>query len=516
MHPLHHAASHPEKAACILAETGAVLTYGDLDRASNRGAHLLRSLGLTRGDVVAVMLDNETAVFEIAWAAQRTGVYLTSISTRLSAADTAYILADSDARLLIVSDRLAPLATQALESLPQVIGYTVSAATDGFGSWQQSSSSHPDTRITDESPGTDMLYSSGTTGRPKGVKPQLPEGALDADVPLSAMGRTLYGMNEESIYLSTSPLYHAAPLRWAMTVQRLGGTVVIMAKFDAEQALRFIQDYRITHATWVPTHFIRLLKLPEAVRSRYRHDSLRAVIHAAAPCPIPVKLAMIDWWGPIVHEYYSGTETCGITALTSQEWLERPGSVGRAVLGVARIVGEDGRELVPGQTGDVYFSDGPKFDYHKDPEKTAKAHDERGWATLGDIGYLDENGYLFLTDRRNFMIISGGVNIYPQEIENLLITHAKVEDVAVIGEPDDEMGENVIAVVQPALGVTADDSLARELHDFTRAALGGVKTPRRFDFRAELPREPTGKLFKAKIIAEYRAHAERSQVQSKH
>jgi long-chain acyl-CoA synthetase len=220
-----------------------------------------------------------------------------------------------------------------------------------------------------------------------------------------------------------------------------------MTKFDAEKALRFIQDYGITHATWVPTHFIRLLTLPDAVRARYDHGSLRAVVHAAAPCPIPVKQAMIDWWGPIVHEYYSGTETCGITALTSQEWLERPGSVGRAVLGKAHILDERGVELAPGQTGDVYFSDGSKFEYHKDPDKTAKAHDERGWATLGDIGYLDGDGYLFLTDRRNFMIISGGVNIYPQEIENLLITHPKVADVAVIGEPDEEMGENIIAVV---------------------------------------------------------------------
>ncbi|MET0365296.1 MAG: AMP-binding protein, partial [Sphingobium sp.] len=406
MHPLHHAMSHPEKAACIIAETGEVLSYGDLDRASNRGAHLLRTLGLKRGDVAAVMLDNEAAVFAIAWAAQRAGLYLTSISTRLSVADTAYILADAAAKLLIVSDRLAPLAAEALQDLPAIAGYTVSAASHGFESWEERSHVCPDTPISDESPGTDMLYSSGTTGRPKGVKPPLPEGALDASTPLAEMGRALYDMNSDTVYLSTSPLYHAAPLRWAMTVQRLGGTVVVMAKFDAEQALRFIEDYRITHATWVPTHFIRLLKLPEEVRARYDHASLQAVIHAAAPCPGPVKQAMIDWWGPIVHEYYSGTETCGITALTSEEWLRKPGSVGRSVLGVARILGEDGRELGPGETGDVYFADGPRFEYHNDPEKTARAHNDRGWATLGDIGHLDEDGYLFLTDRRNFMIIS--------------------------------------------------------------------------------------------------------------
>ncbi|HEX7852232.1 MAG TPA: acyl-CoA synthetase [Sphingobium sp.] len=510
MHPLHHAASHPEKAACIIAETGEALSYGDLDRASNRGAHLLRALGLKRGDVVAIMLENEAAVFEIAWAAQRTGLYLTSISTRLSAADTAYIVADSEAQLLIVSDRLAPLAAEALHSLPQIRGYTVTSAKGDFQGWKESCNAYPDTRIPDESPGADMLYSSGTTGRPKGVKPPLLEGPLDASIPLLEMGRALYGMDENTIYLSTSPLYHAAPLRWAMTVQRLGGTVMVMTKFDAEQALRFIEQYRITHATWVPTHFIRLLKLPDKVRARHDHGSLKAVIHAAAPCPVPVKQAMIDWWGAIVHEYYSGTETCGITALNSEEWLRKPGSVGRSVLGIVRILDEDGQELGPGETGDVYFADGPAFEYHNDPEKTAKAHNDRGWATLGDIGHLDEDGYLFLTDRRNFMIISGGVNIYPQEIENLLITHPKVTDVAVVGEPDEEMGENVIAVIQSAPGIVSDERLAQELSNFTRAALGGLKTPRRFDFREELPREATGKLLKAKLISEYRAQAQKS------
>jgi long-chain acyl-CoA synthetase len=504
MHPLHHAASHSEKAACIIAETGAILTYGELDRASNRGAHLLRALGLQRGDVVAVMLDNEAAVFEIGWAAQRTGVYLTSISTRLGAADIAYILGDSEAGLLIVSDRLAGLAEEALETSPGLKGYAVHTTTGDLPSWRESCQRYPETRISDESPGTDMLYSSGTTGRPKGVKPPLPDGPLDASIALLEMGRALYGMSADTVYLSTSPLYHAAPLRWAMTVQRLGGVVVVMTKFDAEAALRFIEDYRITHATWVPTHFIRLLKLPDAIRARYDHGSLKAVIHAAAPCPVPVKQAMIAWWGPIVHEYYSGTETCGITALDSDEWLAKPGSVGRAVLGVVRIVGEDGRELPTGETGDVYFADGPKFEYHNDPAKTARAYNDRGWATLGDIGHLDADGYLFLTDRRDFMIISGGVNIYPQEIENLLITHPLVADIAVIGEPDEEMGERVVAVVQPATNVADTAALAAELADFARTALGGVKSPKRFDFRGELPREATGKLLKSRLIAEYR------------
>jgi acyl-CoA synthetase (AMP-forming)/AMP-acid ligase II len=352
-----------------------------------------------------------------------------------------------------------------------------------------------------------MLYSSGTTGRPKGVKFPLPEGGIDHRTPLMTMGATLYGMGPDMAYLSTSPLYHAAPLRWAMTVHRLGGTVIVMERFDAEAALALIERYRITHATFVPTHFIRMLKLPAEVRERYDTRSLRAVVHAAAPCPVPVKRAMIEWWGPIVHEYYSGTESCGITAIGPEEWLEKPGSVGRAVLGALRITDDEGHLLAVGEEGNVCFADGPRFEYHNDPEKTARAYDRNGWATLGDIGRIDEEGYLFLTDRKSFMIISGGVNIYPQEIENCLATHPKVADVAVIGVPDEEMGECVVAVVQPAPGIVPDDALREELRGFVRAALGGVKTPRRFDFRAELPREPTGKLMKRKLVDEYRARA---------
>jgi long-chain acyl-CoA synthetase len=505
MHPMHHALEHPDKPACIMAETGEMLSYRTLDAASNRSAHLLRKLGLQRGDVIAVMLDNELAIFPIAWAAQRAGLYLTSISTKLSAEDVGYILGDSAARLLIVSDRLAPLAHQAMPSTAGPTVYSVHGKTNAFPGWVAACADCPSTPIADESAGADMLYSSGTTGRPKGVKPPLPDGPIDAEIPLMTMGRTFYAMDADMVYLSTSPLYHAAPLRWAMTVQRFGGTVVIMDRFDAEPALAHIERYRITHATWVPTHFIRLLKLPEEIRARYDSRSLVAVVHAAAPCPVPVKQAMIDWWGPIVHEYYSGTETCGITALSSQEWLERQGSVGRAILGTVKILDAEGHELPPGETGDVYFADGPRFEYHNDPEKTAMAYNDRGWATLGDIGHLDAQGYLYLTDRKNFMIISGGVNIYPQEIENCLITHPKIADVAVLGEPNDDLGEMVIAVVQPSPGQVGDEKLAKELADYARKALGGLKTPRRFDFRDTLPREPTGKLLKGKLLAEYRS-----------
>jgi long-chain acyl-CoA synthetase len=507
MHPRHFAAKGAQRPALVMAATGETVTYGELEAAANRGAHLLRNIGCVRGDVVALLMDNETAIFDVAWAAQRTGLYLTSVSTKMTAADIGYILRDSGARVLVASDTLANLATAALAHAPGVMGYGVEQFDGALPGWRPAAAPYPATPVRDESAGTDMLYSSGTTGRPKGVKPPLPDGPLDETTALETMGTALYGMSDRTVYLSTSPLYHAAPLRWAMTIHRLGGTVVIMERFDAEAALRLIEAYRITHATWVPTHFVRLLKLPDVVRHRYDHGSLQAVVHAAAPCPVPIKQAMIDWWGPIVHEYYSGTECCGITALSSPEWLERPGSVGKAVLGTVKVLDPEGAELPAGETGDIYFADGPSFVYHNDPEKTAGALNDRGWATLGDMGHVDADGYLFLTDRRSFMIISGGVNIYPQEIENCLVTHPDVADAAVIGVPDEEMGERVLAIVQPLAGLTAGPALAEALGKYVRAALGGVKTPKGFEFRAELPREPTGKLMKRKLMDEFRASA---------
>lgn len=504
LHPRHHALVNASKPACICPATSEVLTYGELDAAANQGAHLLRFLGVERGDVIAAILDNETSAFVLGWAAERAGVYLTSVSTRLSIADAVFIVQDAGAKLLVVSDGLKPFAQEMMKFLPDLRVFTSNGDGTDLPAWRASLLSFPAVAIEDECPGTDMLYSSGTTGRPKGVKPPLPTGMLGAETPLTILGRERYGMGEDMVYLSTSPLYHAAPLRWAMTVQRFGGTVILMQKFDAEAALEHVERYRVTHSTWVPTHFVRLLKLPEAVRARYDTSSQRAAIHSGAPCPVPVKRAMIDWWGPVLEEYYSGTETCGITALSTSEWLERPGSVGRPVLGKVHILDDEGNDVPAGVAGDVWFSDGPKFEYHNDPVKTAKAYNNRGWATLGDIGYVDEDGFLYLRDRRNFMIISGGVNIYPQEIENHLITHPKVADVAVVGAPDDEMGEIVVAVIQKAPGIEDEAGLAAELRDFARAGLGGVKTPKRFEFRDDLPREPTGKLMKAKLVEEFR------------
>lgn len=503
MHPAEHAVRSPKKPAIIMAASGETVTFAQLNELANTSAWQLRSLGMQRGDVVATLFSNSPEVFIFGWAAQRSGLYQTAISNKLSARDVAYILRDSGAKLLVVSPAFADLAKAALTEAPDVLAYLWTGSDDILADWSAATAEQPSSPIPDESAGSDLLYSSGTTGRPKGVMPTLPTGPIGAETPLTRMGSNLYGMNGDATYLSTSPLYHAAPLRWAMAVQQLGGTVIVMERFDAEESLQLIRKYRVTHATFVPTHFVRMLKLPEEVRSRYDLSSLKAVVHAAAPCPVPVKRAMIEWIGPIVHEYYSGTESCGITALSSAEWLERPGSVGRAVLGNVHIVDDAGVELPTGRTGNVFFSDGPQFSYLNDPVKTAEAHDSRGWATLGDIGHVDEDGYLFLSDRKSFMIISGGVNVYPQEIENLLVTHPAVADVAVIGVPCDEMGETVLAVVQPAPDVVVDDALAEELRAFARRELGGVKTPKRVVFQAELPREPTGKLFKRLLRDQY-------------
>lgn len=504
MHPSVHAIETPSKAAVILAESGEILDYETLNANSNRISHALRSLGLRRGDVIATLFDNGFEVFEIGLAAQRSGLYLTSISNKLSPADVGYIVGDCGAKLLISSWAFYDLAEEALRFCDGVRHLGWSQQHGDAMSLKVMSTRFPAAAIDGESPGTDMLYSSGTTGKPKGVKFPLPEGGIEHMTPLMSMGVGLYAMDSDTMYLSTSPLYHAAPLRWAMTVLRLGGTVLVMERFDAEKALELIQRFAVTHGTFVPTHFVRLLKLPQDIKDKYDHTSLKSVVHAAAPCPVPVKQAMLDWWGPIIHEYYSGTEQCGITALSAEEWLRKPGSVGRAILGTIKIIDDEGNEKPFGQEGNVFFADGPAFQYHNDPEKTALAHNESGWATLGDIGHVDEEGYLFLTDRKSFMIISGGVNIYPQEIENCLVTHPKVADAAVIGVPDEEMGERVMAIVQPASGIEASAELGEELSRYVRLALGGVKTPRNFEFRSDLPREPTGKLMKRKLIDEYK------------
>ena len=503
-HPMAHARSHPEKPAYIMAATGETVTYGELDDRANRGARLIRSLGLTRGQGMAVMMDNSARYLEIMWAAERTGVYCTCISNKLNADEAEYIIRDADCRLLIASKGVAPVADALRARLDDVDLMMCDGVIDGYRSYEDARDAQPADPLDDPQSGGIMLYSSGTTGRPKGVKHPLSDEPFGANVsPLVMLGQGLYGFTPDMVYLSPAPLYHAAPLRWCMAVQQIGGTVVVMDRFEPEDALRQIEKYKVTHAQWVPTHFIRMLKLPEDVRTRYDLSSLKAAWHAAAPCPIPVKQAMIDWWGPIVGEYYAGTEGNGFCAISSAEWLEHKGSVGRNLISQTKIVADDGSVLPPGEEGQIFFAEGPPFEYHNDADKTEEATNDHGWTTLGDVGWMDADGYLYLTDRKSFMIISGGVNIYPQEIENLLITHPAVADVAVIGAPHEEMGEQVLAIIRPADLSRDHGELSAEIDAFARDHLSHVKTPRRYDFRDELPRAETGKLYKRLLRNEY-------------
>ncbi|MCC6763619.1 MAG: AMP-binding protein [Deltaproteobacteria bacterium] len=514
MHPGTHAAIDPNRPAYVMAPAGATgetVTYGALDAASNRFAHALRRFGLAFRDGIAVCMENSARYYEAVWGAQRSGLYYTAVSTRLTPGELEYLLNDCGAKVFVTSKALAPLAEAVRDRIPNVTRKLMTDGTiPGYASFEATIAAEPATPVADEREGTDLLYSSGTTGRPKGVKFPLRGDPLGTPNALLALVTGLYAMGPETRYLSPAPLYHAAPLRFNLAVQRLGGTSVIMEHFDAEEFLRLIERHRITHTQVVPTMFVRLLKLPEEVRRRYDVSSLTHAIHAAAPCPIPVKEQMIAWWGPIIHEYYGGTEGNGLCALNSTEWLAHKGSVGRPLLGTIRILDDDGAELPPGEAGSIYFAGGNSFEYLHDEEKTRASRRPDGASTLGDIGYVDADGYLYLTDRKANMIISGGVNIYPQEAENLLVTHPKVQDVAVFGVPNEDFGEEVKAVVQPVDMAGAGPALAEELMAFCRQHLSHVKCPRSIDFEAELPRHPTGKLYKRLLKDRYwQGHASR-------
>ncbi len=504
MHPSIHARQTPDKCAYRMAGSGLTVSYRELDEGSNRLAHFFRSVGVGIGDRIALMLENHPRYFEICWAAQRAGIVYTAISSRLTAGEAAYIVDDCGAKVFITSMALAGQAAELRGRTPKVqTRLMLDGTIDGYQAYEVTVAGCPAERIADESAGGDMLYSSGTTGRPKGVfvPPESTDIAFVNSLLKVCIGP--FQMGPDTVYLSPGPLYHAAPLRFAMAVMRLGGTVVVMEHFDAAEFLRLVAQYRITHTQVVPTMFVRMLKLPDAQRLAHDLSSLRIAIHAAAPCPVPVKQQMIDWWGPIVWEYYAGTEGMGMTLVGSADWLTHPGTVGRAVVGVLHICDDDGNELPPGENGGVYFSDGKVFEYHNDPDKTAAGRNAKGWTTLGDIGTMDAEGFLYLTDRKAHMIISGGVNIYPQEAENLLVTHPKVLDVAVFGVPNEEFGEEVKAVVQPRDMAHAGMALEQELIAFCREQLSAIKCPRSIDFQAELPRHPTGKLYKRLLRDRY-------------
>ncbi len=510
MYPGAYARTNPNKPAVIMAESGETVTFGELESRSVKLARYFTAIGLRRGDHIALLTDNNCKVFEIYWAAMRSGLYLTAVNRHLTADEITYIVNDCGAKVLLVSAALGGLAIEVAERTPAVneriaFGGNIARHTDLDAATAQ----FPETPLEDQPRGADMLYSSGTTGRPKGIKPELPNRQVhERGDMLIEMNDRVWGIGEETVCLSPAPLYHAAPLRTAASIQAIGGTVVVMAKFDAERALDYIDRYRVTFAQWVPTMFVRLLKLPVETRAKYDVSSLKVAVHAAAPCPIDVKRAMIEWWGPILSEFYSSTEFNGMTIVNSAEWLKHPGTVGRPVVGVIHICDANGVEVNSGTVGAVYFErDSLPFEYHNDREKTASAQHPKNptWTTTGDLGYVNDDGYLFLTDRASFMIISGGVNIYPQEIENVLTMHPSVLDCAVIGVPDQEMGESVLAVIHAAKSVMAGPDLAQEITDFLKERLARYKIPRRIEFSEDLPRTPTGKLVKGKLKEKYTA-----------
>jgi len=488
----------PDKPALICRDD--VLSYAELEARSNRLAHLLRAWGLREGDGIAVVLGNEIRFAEVYWAAMRTGLYFTPINTHLAPAEMQYIADNCDAKVLVVSQTFRDLVTQFASQLPHVTHRLILDGTlEGFTSYAQAVSALPTTPVPDEREGATMLYSSGTTGRPKGVRRGLPNRHPAAAGPEILGAATRFGFTPDDRYLCVGPLYHAAPLGFSFAMHRIGATVVLMPRFEAESALAHIDRHRVTTSQWVPTHFVRMLQLPVEVRQRYALTSHRLAIHAAAPCPVDIKRQMIAWWGPIIVEYYAATEGGG-TMVDTAAWLQRPGTVGRHwTHGKVWILDEAGHELPPGQPGLIYFEAPPggreRFHYYKDTAKTASAYHDSLF-TIGDIGYLAAEGYLFLTDRQSHMIISGGVNIYPAEVESTLILHPAVRDVAVIGVPDVDMGEQVKAVVELREGYDASLDLAQELIAFARDRIAHYKCPRSVDFIAQLPRSAAGKLLK--------------------
>lgn len=495
----------PDKPAIVMHPSGTVVTFGELEARANRLAHHFRQAGLVEGDAVAILLENNEHMHAVMWAARRSGLYYVPINTHLTAAEAAYIIGNSNAKAIVGSvalvGTLAELGEHLIDGLPDLL-LIADGDLDGWQRYPEAVAGHPDTPIADEIEGDLLQYSSGTTGRPKGIKRELPH-VPPSESPGLMAALIGFWMHPEAVYLSPAPLYHTAPSVWSMQVQAAGITTVVLEKFDAEGTLDAIQRYRVTHGQFVPVMFTRMLKLPQSVRESYDVSSLERVMHAAAPCPVEIKKQMIDWWGPIVDEYYASSEAHGSTLITAEEWLTHPGSVGRSMAGPVHILDENGEELPPGQPGEIFFEGGFDFEYLNDPDKTASSRDSRGWKTVGDIGYVDEEGYLYLTDRRHHMIISGGVNIYPQEAENMLVTHPKVMDAAVFGVPDEEMGQRVKGVVQTVDEADATDAFAVELLGWLRDRLAHYKCPRSISFEAQLPRTDTGKLYKQELVKKY-------------
>ena len=492
-----------ERSPALIAETGDTISYGELYARSQRVAALLYEAGLRRGDGIALILPNRPEFLEITWGCQLSGLYYSAVNTHFTADEVLYVIADSDARAVFIDSSMTRLGERILDAAPDVeVHVAVGGSQPRWHSYEDLIADAP--VAPPHSDGSEMLYSSGTTGRPKAVRRPLPtdgNGSWAQNVLEQALSQR-YAMTSSSVYLSPAPLYHAAGVNYTMAVHRVGAASILMRRFDAESVLRLIAEHRVTHAQFVPTMFVRMLKLPVRTRNSYDVSSLQCVIHAAAPCPVDVKHQMMEWFGPIVHEYYGGTEGFAGCTIGPEEWLAHPGSVGKPFSPV-HVLSEDGVDLAVGESGELFFDGGPTFEYFKDPVKTASVSNAHGWRSLGDMGYVDEDGYLYLTDRSSFMVVSGGVNIYPQEAENLLVMHPKLVDAAVFGVPNDEFGEEVKAVVQPVEGIEVGPALEAELVEYCRAHLATYKCPRSVEFERVLPRDPNGKLYKRRIRERY-------------
>ena len=508
MHPRLHANTQGSATALVFTPDAKGISYAALDAEANRYAHALRTIGARSGDTIALVCNNRPEYLFLYWAAQRTGLMLVPVPAGLLEREIAYILNDSGASFAIFSDALSDTAQKfvgiedEVASLRQIVSL---GKTDGLDDLAALAATMPDTPIADEAPGGRMIYSSGTTGRPKGIAFPPRDGPVIQPNPAALLFASRYAFGPESIYLSPAPLYHAAPLGMTSAIQSLGGTVVLMPGFEPEGFLAAIERWKVTDVQVVPTMFARLLELPDEVRARFDLSSLRHVIHAAAPCPVHVKRQMLDWLGPVIWEYYAGSEGIGQCEIGPEEWLEHPGSVGRPIIGELHICDDEGRELPAGEVGTIYFGGARELVYHNDDEKTQAARNplHREWATMGDAGYVDEDGYLYLADRRDFMIISGGVNIYPQEVEDLLLTHPAVRDVAVFGVPNATFGEEVKAVVEPVEPIDDEAAMQEQLIEWCRTRLSHIKCPRSVDFSRKIPRSETGKLLKKQLRAAY-------------
>ncbi len=502
------ARQHPDRPAIVMAGSGTIITYAELEDRANRAAHLLQDeYGLQPGDHYSILMENNDFYVELCSAGERTGLYYTCINSYLTADEVAYILDNSDSQILFTSRAKLDVALAASAQCPRIRTVVVVDGDDlppSVVDYADAVAHQPSTPVGHERLGTPMLYSSGTTGRPKGIIRPLPDEPPSVGLPLFAFLDNLWKNREDMVFLAPAPLYHSAPQASVGLTIRKGGTVVIMERFDPLEYLRLVEEHCVTHSQLVPTMLVRMLKLDREEREAFDLSTLEVAIHAAAPCPVQTKIDMIEWWGPIIEEFYGATEGIGFTACDTEQWLAHPGTVGEVLLGKLHVLDDDMNELGAGEIGTLWFETATPFSYHNDPEKTREVTSTDGqMTTVNAVGYVNDDGFVFLTDRKTFMIISGGVNIYPQETEDILITHPWVADAAVFGVPNADLGEEVKAVVQLMPGVEESEATIAKLRSHCAEKLSRQKVPRSFDFEAELPRLPTGKLYKKPLRDRY-------------